>query len=52
MQEIRVQFLGPGISPGEGMATHSSACLENSMGKEPGGLESTEVAKSQTKLND
>ena len=44
---------GLGRSPGEGNGSPlQDSCLENPMDEEPGGLESTELQKSQTRLSD
>ena len=44
---------GPGTSPGEGNATHSSIfAWEIPWTEEPGGLQSMGSKKSQTQLND
>ena len=44
---------GLGRSPGEGNGSPlQDSCLENPMDEEPGGLESTELHKSQTRLSD
>ena len=47
MEETRVPSL-PGRSPGEGNShAHQDSCLENPMGKEPGGLQGKGLWKSQ-----
>ena len=51
-RETQVQSLGQEDSPGKGHGYPLQyPCLENPMGRGPRGLQSMEVAKSQTRLS-
>ena len=53
VQEMQVPSLGQGDPLGKGMATHSSIlALRIPRAEEPGGLQSTGLQKSQTRLSD